>query len=72
MRVHAGLYAPLKVLPYMFVYKCDSCKKELDQNAKEKAVSIGSGKWGLLKDLLLCEKCGSGILKILKRKQFIK
>ena len=57
---------------FMFVYKCDSCKKELDQDAKEKAVSIGSGKWGLLKDLLLCEKCGSSILKILKTKKFIK
>ncbi|MDO8505146.1 MAG: hypothetical protein Q7S48_01005 [bacterium] len=56
----------------MMVYKCDSCKKEMDQDAKEKAVSIGSGKWGLLKALLLCEKCGSGIVKILKKKKFIK
>ena len=54
------------------VYKCDSCKKELKDEQRNGAVRVSSGKLGLLADLVLCEKCGSGIIRILRMKKLLK
>ena len=56
----------------MMVYKCDGCKKEIKDEQRNAAVRVSSGKLALLADLVLCKKCGSGIIKILRAKKLIK
>ena len=49
----------------MRVIKCDLCKRKI----KDKPITAG---FGFFADAELCEKCGSPILKFLRKHKFIK
>ena len=55
----------------MLLYKCDSCKKVIQDKSAGGSVRISSGKLGLLADLVLCGKCGSDIIKMLEQKKLL-
>jgi len=52
----------------MFVYKCDICKKEINQDRKEISVTPP----GKLSAFMFCEKCGKPVLVFLKKHKLLK